>query len=137
MLKRLISIRYSEKLLHVWLLVYRVILSIFMLTHGWPKLLKFFSSGEISFPDPLGVGTIPSLALTILAEVGCSLLIILGLGTRFAAFALAFTMSVAAFIVHSDDPFKKMELSLLYLVVYVFLLITGPGKYSIDRFLKS
>ncbi|MDP3461546.1 MAG: DoxX family protein [Bacteroidales bacterium] len=124
-------------MLHVWLLFYRILISVFMLSHGWPKLLKFFASGDISFPDPLGIGTIPSLALTVLAEVGCSILIILGLGTRFASFALAFTMSVAAFIVHSGDPFKKMELSLLFLVSYIFLLVTGPGKYSVDRFLKS
>lgn len=46
------------------LLFLRIISSAFMLfAHGLPKLNRLFSSGEISFADPLGIGTVPSLAL--------------------------------------------------------------------------
>jgi putative oxidoreductase len=42
-------------------------------------------------------------------------------------------MSVAAFIVHFDDPFKSKELALLYLAGYLIIFVIGPGKYSIDK----
>jgi putative oxidoreductase len=43
------------------------------------------------------------------------------------------TMLVAAFIVHLDDPFKRKELALLYLVGFLIVLLMGPGKYSLDK----
>jgi len=43
------------------------------------------------------------------------------------------TMIVAAFIVHLDDPFKRKELALLYLVGFLIVLLMGPGKYSLDK----
>jgi putative oxidoreductase len=89
-------------------------------------------NGNWEFGDPLGIGTRPSLVLAIVAEVGCSLLILLGLFTRFATLPLLFTMLVAAFIVHAADPLGKKELALLYALLFATLFFTGPGKYSID-----
>jgi putative oxidoreductase len=131
------SIKYSQTLLHVWLLVSRVLISVFMLTHGWPKLMRFFSEDSIRFADPLGVGVIPSLLLAVFSEVVCSLFIILGLGTRAASIPLIITMAVAAFVVHADDPFARKEMALLYLLAYIMLLILGSGKYSIDRYFRK
>lgn len=131
------SIKYSQKLLHIWLLVSRVLISVFMLTHGWPKLMRFFSEDNIKFADPLGVGVIPSLLMAVFSEVVCSVLIILGLGTRAASIPLIITMMVAAFIVHADDPFARKEMALLYMLGYIMLLVLGPGKYSIDRYFRK
>jgi putative oxidoreductase len=131
------SIKYSQNLLHIWLLVSRVLISVFMLTHGWPKLMRFFSEESIKFADPIGVGVIPSLLLAVFSEVVCSVFIILGLGTRAASIPLIITMLVAAFIVHADDPFARKEMALLYLFGYIMLLILGSGKYSIDRYFKK
>ena len=39
--------------------------------------------------------------MAIGAEIGCSLFLVIGLGTRLAAIPLAFTMIVALFIVHT------------------------------------
>ncbi len=35
-------------------------------------------------------------------------------------------------IAHGDDGFKKMELALGYLAMFVALLATGPGRFSLD-----
>jgi putative oxidoreductase len=43
------------------------------------------------------------------------------------------TMLVAAFIVHLDDPFKRKELALLYLVGFLIIFLMGPGKYSVNK----
>ncbi len=108
-----------------------------MLTHGWPKLMRFFSEDSIKFADPIGIGVIPSLLLAVFSEVVCSVFIILGLGTRAASIPLIITMMVAAFIVHADDPFARKEMALLYLLGYIMLLILGSGKYSIDRYFRK
>ena len=67
-----------------------------------------------------------------MAEVVAAILLILGLGTRFVLIPLIITMLVAFFIVHADDPFSKKELALLYLIPFISLFLTGPGKYSLD-----
>jgi len=89
-----------------------------------------------SFPDPLGVGPQVTLVLAVLAEVVCSLLLVLGLGTRVAAVLPLVTMLVAAFVIHAGDPWAKKELALLYAVPYLTLLLAGGGRFALDRVVK-
>lgn len=118
--------------LDLGLLILRFFVFAFMLTHGWPKFQKLVA-GNFQFGDPLGVGIETSLILAVFAEFFCSILIMIGLFTRPALFMNAITMIVAAFIAHSGDPFGKKEMALLYLVVSVALIFTGPGKYALDK----
>ncbi len=113
-------------------LLLRLGLGAFMLTHGWPKLMKLFAGGEIQFGDPIGLGPTLSLILTVFAEVICSILLIVGYKTKWAAIPLAFTMLVAAIIVHGDDPFGRQEKAWLYAVGYIVIALIGAGKYSLD-----
>lgn len=101
-------------------------------SHGWGKMQRVLE-GELGFADPIGIGELPSLVLTVFAELVCGVLVALGLFTRAALVPLIITMVVAVFIVHADDPFSKQEFGLLYLVPYVALFLTGPGKFSLDR----
>ncbi len=121
---------------HLSLLILRLGMGALMLTHGWPKLMRLFSGEEITFPDPLGLGSTFSLVLATLAEVLGSLMVMSGLATRLAAFSLIFTMGVAVFIVHANDPFSYKELGLVYLIGFIALFITGAGKYSLDRLIR-
>ncbi len=99
--------------------------------HGWGKLLNLFH-GKLSFPDPLGLGSTPSFLLTVFAEVICSLLLVIGLCTRWAALILAFTMGVAFFIVNKTD-WKDGELAWLYFGGFLVLFCAGAGRFSVDR----
>ena len=103
-----------------------------LINHGWKKMLKFFGDDPIQFADPLGLGDTTSLALAVFAEVVCAVLVMIGLFTRWAVVPLIITMLVAIFIVHIDDPFKKMESAILFLVPYICLLLAGAGRYSLD-----
>lgn len=105
-----------------------------MLTHGFPKLIKLFGSEEIVFADPFGMGMATTLALAVFAEFVCSILVIIGLGTRLAAVPLIITMFTAAFVIHAPDPFQRKEMALLYLVIFTVILITGAGKHSLDYY---
>ena len=117
----------------IGIFILRVVSGSFMLTHGYPKLNTLLAGGEIQFFDFLGLGTTISLTLAVFAEFLCSLLVVLGVKTRFAVLPLIFTMIVAAFVVHGSDPFQKKEMALLYLSIYTTLFFTGGGKLALVK----
>jgi putative oxidoreductase len=116
----------------IGLALLRIVPSIFMLTHGWGKFNRLIS-GNFEFADPIGIGATPSLFLAVIGEFICPILIIIGFKTRWAAVPTAITMAVAAFIHHSADPFGDKEKALLFLVVFIAIMLLGPGRFSIDR----
>lgn len=103
-----------------------------MLTHGIPKISKLFES-PIKFADPIGIGETPSLILTLIAEVIAPILVIIGFKTKIATIPVIITMIVAAFVVHLNDPIGTKEKAILYLMCYLVLFLTGPGKFAIDK----
>lgn len=122
-----------ERLQDTGLAILRVGAGLLMLyAHGLPKLMDF-SAKRMTFSDPLGIGSTPSLALAVFAEVFCAGVLIVGLYSRLAAVMLAITMMVAGFLHHAADPFSRKELALVYLVIFLALACTGPGRYSVDH----
>jgi len=118
-------------------LLLRVVFGATMLYgHGLSKWNKLFAGGEIKFLDPLGIGDVASLGLTVFAEVICSVLLIFGLVTRLALIPLIVSMSVALFMVHGTDGFATQEKAILYLTVYVVLFVQGSGRYSVDNLIR-
>lgn len=115
------------------LFLLRVLVSLSMLSHGYPKLMKLFSGAEIQFPDPIGIGVTASFVLVVFAEFFCSLLLIIGYKVRLAAIPLATTMIVAAFIAHGADPWDRKEKAIMYLITYIVLIIAGGGKFSLSK----
>lgn len=123
----------TNKKIDLALLLLRLAFGGFMIIgHGWPKLLKLFGEAPIKFMDFMGLGPAASLALATFAELGCALLIMLGLFTRLASLPLIFTMLVAILARHWGDPFGQVEKALMYLFAYLSLLLAGSGWYSLD-----
>jgi putative oxidoreductase len=132
-MKKIMSTNYSTAAFNIATLFLRVAFGILMfLNHGLTKLNKF-SEMQNMFPDPFHVGHRFSLVLVIFAEVVCSLLLVLGLFSRFAAFVLFIDVTVAIFFVHLGQPVDyKFELAILHSAVYFSLVLIGPGKISVD-----
>lgn len=118
------------------LLAVRIVFGLLLLSHGMQKWTNFTQIAT-QFPDPLGLGSEESLGLAIFAELFCSLGFIFGVLFRLALIPMIFTMCVAFFVVHGQDPFQAKELAFVYLVVFVITFITGPGKFAVDRFLAE
>lgn len=115
------------------LLLVRLVSGGLMLTHGIMKYQMLVAPGPVSFADPIGIGQGSTLVLAVFSELVCSVLLMIGFATRLVVIPPIATMAVAIFVVHAHEGLEKQELPALYLLIYVLLLITGSGKYSIDR----
>jgi putative oxidoreductase len=104
-----------------------------LLIHGLGKLQNF--SGTVGFFGGMGIPA-PLAWAAILNESLGSVLLIVGLATRWAALAAATGMLVAFIQVHhmvlaQGNPHSG-ELAFIYLGGYVALLMAGPGRWSLD-----
>lgn len=132
-MKRVFAANHKAFNADMAILILRVGISILMLTHGVPKLMKFFADEPITFSSVMGMGPHFTLFLAVFAEVICSVFLILGLFTRWATIPLIMTMLTAILLVHAADPLAVKEKAILYLLGYILIFCTGAGKYSIDR----
>jgi len=114
------------------LLLMRVGFSVGMMTHGYGKFLKVIQ-GNFEFGDPIGIGPTFSLILAAIGEFIAPILIILGWKTRLATIFPTLTMLVAFAIAHDGDPFSRKEKAFVYLIAFLTLYFTGPGKYSLGK----
>lgn len=103
-----------------------------VLGHGWGKVAHYSTMAD-KFMDPLGLGPHVSLALAAFAEFFAALLVVLGLFTRPALVVLVIEMGVAAFIQHAGAELAVAEKALLYFTAFASLLLTGPGRFSLDH----
>lgn len=125
------STAYSSRAIDAAMLILRVSFGVTMAVHGYDKLVKFaeYKAGFMNF---LGLGGPVSLSLTIFAELVCSLLLIVGLFTRLATIPLIITALVIVFIAGKGDIFGEAFHGFSYLLVYITILLIGPGRYSAD-----
>ena len=101
--------------------------------HGLPKLHNF-SQMSAHFPNPLHIGSLPTLLFAVLSDAICSLLVLFGILTRYAALIVAINVGAAFLFVHHmalTGPHNG-ELPLLFFGAYLTLVLAGPGRYSID-----
>ena len=122
--------------------------------HGWPKLAALVGGtsrfheglGNMGFPFPVAWAWAAALGETV-----GGLLVALGFFTRFAAAVCAFAMFVAGFLRHhahhyllgklgvmtvtpeNEKAWGNPELALVYLCVFLALICTGGGRFSLDR----
>ena len=133
-MNKFFTLSFLPKSHDITMLLLRVGFGGYMLIfHGWGKLIGW-SKMNGGFPDPLGIGSPLSLAGTIGAEVFGSIFLILGLYTRLSAVVLTFSMGVGFFLVHgaklSGDG--NGELAAVYGMVFIAVILSGAGKYSLD-----
>ena len=131
MVKLLIGLKSYSTFINVSIVIVRIYTSAMMLTHGFPKLMRLLD-GDMKFRDPIGLGPELSLILTVFSEFFCSILIIIGLGTRLATIPLLITMVVVLFIVHGSNPISEHLNVVAYIAAYLALFAIGSGKYSLD-----
>ncbi len=131
------STDYSANSFNIAMLLLRVSFGvILMVKHGFAKVMDF-TNLQHTFYSFIGLGPKASLILALFAELFCSLLIVLGLFTRWACIPLIITMLVAIYGVDAGKDFLDSELAIVYLTAFMVILFCGPGKVSVDGMISK
>jgi len=133
-------------------LILRLIAGAIFLPHGWSKVAgeggtaAFAADVSASYGIPAILGHVAAYA-----EVVGAALLLIGLLTRLSALLLACTMFVAAFIVQLPDALfevppnaiklfvilRGIELPLALFGICCALVLTGPGRVSLDHLVRG
>lgn len=137
-MKKLINLDFIPVNMDFALLLLRVWLGFSLFTkHGIEKFVNF-SEWSQHFPDLIHVGSTPSLIFALIADGICSVLIILGLGTRIAALFISINLLVVFVLMHhfsfGDD---HSELVYIYLGSFIAIVFAGGGKYSLEKYFSK
>ncbi|HUM52484.1 MAG TPA: DoxX family protein [Chitinophagales bacterium] len=144
-MKKLFDTNYNNTRLDIGLLLLRTLICVVMAFIGYEKLIHAndmiandYWKTQVNF---LGLGSAVSVWLTIFAEFFCSVFLMLGLFTRLSLIPLIFCMSYIVFVLdkfniisHGEHGYE-VSTAFVYLIIYVVLMLTGPGKLSVDKFL--
>ena len=133
-MKKLLHLDFLPRSTDLALLALRLWYGLSMLLlHGWGKLAGF-SEMKAKFSGMFGLSPTGTLALAIVGEVLCTVLLVLGLWTRLAALGAATTMFVAFWIAHGHKltGSGSGEMAFLYLGAFVALFLAGGGRYAVD-----
>ena len=115
----------------------RIVTGFLFLWHGTQKL--------IGWPAPQFPGT-PAFVQYVAGpiELFGGVLVMVGLGTRWAAFLCSGLMAAAYFLAHAFTKFGELgfvglapirnggELAVLYCFVFLFIAANGPGIWSVE-----
>lgn len=119
-------------------LTLRLTLGIFMLFHGYAKIVKGVSGIEASLVN-LGLPAWVAYGVYI-GEVLAPLLLIVGYYARTAAAIIMVNMIFAITLSHSRQLFDlgrsggwALELQGFFLLTALVVVLIGPGRYSLNR----
>lgn len=121
----------------------RLFVGVMFLQFGIRHLVNFVELSA-TFPTVLGFSHECSLILMIVIEVVCSLMIMVGFLTRLAVVPPIVSMIAAEYYILHDmlpnlpayglDSTDPGYLPIMFIGIYVYMLIAGPGKISLDYF---
>lgn len=127
-MKKLIFHNVQDSRASLALLILRVVFGVAMVMHGWGKIQNPMAWAGDNFPGFLQL-------LAAVAEFGGGIAWIIGCLVPLASFGLFCTMAMAVYVhaVVKGDPFiGGSELAVIYLAFAIAIVISGPGKYSVD-----
>jgi putative oxidoreductase len=132
------ALEICNKLDWIGPLAVRVLVGVAFVLTGWGKLHNL--DGITSFFTDLHIPAPHANAVFVsTVEFVGGLLLILGLGTRIVSLLLIGTMAVAFFTAILPKLDSKLDLfstiELTYLVIFVWLAVSGAGRASLDYLL--
>lgn len=103
---------------------------------------NWFSDIQDAFPFPFSVVPVDiSWFLATWTELIGAVALVVGLGTRFFSLSLIILTIIAWASVHAGNGYNVCDngykLPLMYLLMFVPLLLSGPGKLSLDHWLAQ
>lgn len=116
--------------------LYRIVVGLLFLCHGAASLFGVLGGVPGTDGGTLEAGTWPGWYAAVIQLV-CGALVLLGLGTRAAAFLAAGSMAYAYFKVHQPAALWPMEnggeAAAMFSWAFLLLVFTGSGAFGLDR----
>lgn len=122
----------------------RLFVGIMLIQFGVRQIATFSSINQ-TFPAVLGLSSEASLIIMIIIETVCSIFIMFGFMTRVMTLPPFVAMIVAEYYLLHDTLRESAYmlswqsqgyLPIMFLGIYFFLILVGPGKISVDYFLS-
>lgn len=123
----------------------RLFVGVMLLQFGIRHLVNY-NELCMNFPTVLEMSSSTSLVLMIIIELVCSLLIMVGFLTRLSTIPPIIAMFAAEYyILHDMVPYLPVYgldstdpgyLPIMFIGIYIWMLIAGPGKISLDYFIS-
>ncbi|MFZ3557325.1 DoxX family protein [Streptomyces sp. BH055] len=115
--------------------LFRIVIGLLFTCHGASSLFGVLG-GAMGNGGTVPTGTWPGWYAAVIQLVGGAL-VLLGLGTRFAAFVAAGSMAYAYFKVHQPEALWPLqnggEPSVMFCWAMLLLVFTGSGALGLDR----
>ncbi len=119
------------------LLFFRIAVSLELIAaHGFKKLGIGVEKAEV-IPNPLGFPEAINHAFATGANIIMPLFIIFGFLTRLATLPILGVTLTGYFILHANDPILVKDVPYIYSVCFLFITITGAGRYSLDNYFSK
>lgn len=121
----------------------RLFVGLMLLQFGIRQIIHY-DMDVVDFPSTLGMTPEASLIIMIIIEIGCSFFIMCGFLTRIMTIPPLLAMMLAEYhlLVSSSEASHLLSwhqpgfLPIMFLGIYFFILLVGPGKISVDYFLS-
>lgn len=131
MMKQLLEILREYRLMDRAILFLRFFIGVLLTLHIINKL-QTYNFVLTGYPALLFGSSWATFVIFTFLEAAFAVMIILGYGTRFAAFIMALGMFVEIFIIYPSLGWFGVERQVLYIGIYATLVISGSGRYGLE-----
>ena len=123
----------SDRVFDAGMLLFRIAASLeIIVVHG---LKKLGIGGRVAeeVPNPLHLPQVFNEAFATAANIFFPFLVIIGCYTRLATLPTLAVTLTGYFVVHWHDSPLVRDTPFVYSLMFILILLMGPGKYSIDN----
>ncbi|MEW2555823.1 DoxX family protein [Streptomyces zhihengii] len=117
--------------------LFRAVVGLLFACHGAASLFGVLGGRDGGTVD---IGTWPGWYAAVI-QLAAGGLVMLGLGTRSAAFLASGSMAYAYFVVHQPESLFPLtnggEASAMFCWAFLLLVFTGPGAFALDGLLAA
>jgi len=123
----------SQRRFSLGMLLLRIaVCSEIAIVHGFKKIGVGVQEAE-QIPNPLNLPDSFNNAFAISANIVFPFFVMIGFLTRLATLPTLAVTLTGYFVVHWGDSLLLKDPPYIYSLLFLFILIMGPGKYSIDN----
>ena len=135
MMKQLLEILRQYRLIVRGIVFLRLFVGVLIALHIIDKL-QTYNFVLTGYPALLFNSSWATFVIFTALEAIFAVMIILGYGTRFAAFIMSLGMFVEIFIVYPSLGWLGVERQILYIGIYITHVLSGSGRYGLGSRLE-